>query len=319
MSVRRSVPDHPLAEQEDGMDRLYSVLDERVAFIVWSSNREENHDLFLLRLPSLGVERLTDHPHIDYYPRISPDGSKVVFARSQAPKVSQRNKVPWDVYILDLPSRAETLVARNANAPSWSEDGRKIFFQRNADSFVECDLETGKERVLFRSGEGQVPPGVALSYPDFNAQEQKLAATVRGAHRATVIFGVDGTVERVGGGCTLSWAPCNEYLYLIGHGGKQKNVFYRYDRQTGRAAKWLDLPGDHSHEYFPRMSNCSRYLVFGASTGGHELDIADYEIFLWKIGTPPEQAIRLTYHTSNDCWPDIHVHDTDPSRLLENS
>jgi hypothetical protein len=313
MALPDPTPVQPSDGKAEPLRRLLSVMDDQHAFIVWSSNRPGNHDLFLLEFPDLDVSRLTEHPHVDYYPRISPDGRKVVFARSQVPQVSQRNKLPWDVYMLDLASRRETLVARDANAPTWSEDGRKVFFQRNADTVVEYHLETGKERVLFQSGRQHIPPDIMLSYPDFNEKEEKLAVTVRGPLRMTAVLGTDGGIERVGGGCTLSWAPGNGYLYLIGHGGKQRNAFYRYDRETKQSTKWLDLPGDHSHEYFPRVSNCSRYLVFGASTGGHELCVADYEIFLWEIGTPWEEAVRLTYHTSNDCWPDIYVHDGDPT------
>lgn len=260
-----------------------------------------------MELPGLETRQLTDHPHVDYYPRISPDGRKVVFARSQVPNLSQRDKVAWDVYVLELSSGQEALVATNANAPTWSSDGRKVFFQRNADTFVEHDLVAGEERILFKSGQGNVPSGIVLSYPNFNEQEEKLAVTVRGAARMTAIIGVDGSRYRVGGGCTLSWAPGNEYLYLIGHGGKQINRFYKFNRQTKESTEWLDLPGDRSHEYFPRVSNDGNYLVFGASKGDHELGIADYEIFLWEIGAPAEEAIRLTYSPANDCWPDIHV------------
>ncbi len=105
----------------------------------------------------------------------------------------------------------------------------------------------------------------------------------------------------------MTWAPDNFILHLIGHGGKQQNVFYRYNRESGKSSKWLDLPGDFSHEYFPKMSDDGRYLIFGASTGGYEHDIADYEIFLWQIGTAGEDATRVTFHAGNDCWPDIYI------------
>ena len=36
-------------------------------------------------------------------------------------------------------------------------------------------------------------------------------------------------------------------------------------------------------------------------------DIADYEIYLWEVGSPFEKAVRLTYHSGNDRWPDIFV------------
>ena len=69
----------------------------------------------------------------------------------------------------------------------------------------------------------------------------------------------------------------------------------------------MDLPGEYSHEYFPRLSRDGRYLVWAASREGHEHDIADYEIFLWRMGDPPKDALRLTHSPANDRWPDIYL------------
>ena len=47
--------------------------------------------------------------------------------------------------------------------------------------------------------------------------------------------------------------------------------------------------------------------MFAASDGAHEPDIEDYEIFIWKIDTPGNEALRLTFNRGNDSWPDIFV------------
>ena len=47
--------------------------------------------------------------------------------------------------------------------------------------------------------------------------------------------------------------------------------------------------------------------MWGITQRGHDHDIADYEIYLWQVGTPPEKAARLTYHSGNDRWPDIFI------------
>jgi hypothetical protein len=49
-------------------------------------------------------------------------------------------------------------------------------------------------------------------------------------------------------------------------------------------------------------------LIYGASTGGHEHDTADYEIFLWPISSPMSSTVRLSYHTGNDNWPDVFLY-----------
>ena len=69
--------------------------------------------------------------------------------------------------------------------------------------------------------------------------------------------------------------------------------------------KLMDLPGRRSHEYFPRLSPDGKWLVWGATDKGHDHDLFDYELYIWKIGEPVESATRITYHTGNDRWPDI--------------
>jgi hypothetical protein len=48
-------------------------------------------------------------------------------------------------------------------------------------------------------------------------------------------------------------------------------------------------------------------MVWGVTQRGHDHDIADYEIYLWRVGDKPEGAVRLTYHSGNDRWPDIFI------------
>jgi Tol biopolymer transport system component len=265
-----------------------------------------------MELPGGRIERLTSNSHAETYPRISPDGRQVVFARSQPPWVSQRNPIPWDAWAVDLASGAERLVARGANAPFWSDDGGTVYFQRNGGEFVSHDLATGGERVLFRAGAAPVPAGTNLETPDYDASTGRLVATLRGAGapRITALMTAAGKLEQLGGGgdCQVAWSRGRRGLFFVGHGGRQQNALYTL--VPGERPKlWLDLPGALSHEYFPRQSPDGRFLVFAASAGGreHEHDAGDYELFLWRIGDPAESAVRLTWHTGNDSWPDIFL------------
>ena len=95
------------------------------------------------------------------------------------------------------------------------------------------------------------------------------------------------------------------------HPGKQKNSIFTKDLRGGKESVLLDVAATYSHEYFPKTSADGKWLVYGASTGDHEHDIADYEIFLWKVGAPEEEIVRMTWHTGNDCWPDVFVDGVD--------
>jgi Tol biopolymer transport system component len=276
-------------------------------FVVWSSNRFGNHDLLYLSMPDMLVRRLTRHEHVDTFPRISPDGKRLVFARSQQPWVSQRNHLLWDVWILDIGSGRESLLAPNGNAPTWSEDGSRVFFQRGGNQFVRHDLATGKETVLYGPGVGDLPPSVLLETPSYSDTRDRIAVTLRGGRRATALLEPFGPFQLVAGGCQLNWSPRGSVLYYVDEGGRMKNAIYRIDPKDLNRTLVLDMPGDFSHEYFPKTSNDGKFLVFGASAGGHEHDSADYEIFLWRIGSPGTEAQRLTFHTGNDCWPDMYL------------
>lgn len=277
-------------------------------YVVWSSNRSGSHDIWMYSLPEGQLRQLTTDSHTDYYPRISPDGGRIVFARSQEPWVSQRNYHPWDVMLLDLRKNTTRVLARNGNVPTWSGDGRKVYFQRNGNQLVQVEVASGKETVVMQTGQDlPLPASVQLQTPVLDPKGEVVAVTLRGGQRATALIFPDKRVERVGRGCQLNWSPAGDYLYKIDRGGKRKNAIIRVDPTTMDRSVWFDPPGDYHHIYFPRVDNTDSVLVYGASTGGHEHDTADYEIFLWRIGTPSRNVVRLTHHTANDCWPDVYI------------
>jgi hypothetical protein len=274
--------------------------------VVWSSNRHGNHDILLMELPSPAIRRLTTHRHTETFPRFSPDGRQVLFSRSQQPWVSQRNPVPWDTWVTEVATGRERLVATNAFAATWTRDGDGVVFQRDGRQVVLLSPADGRERLLFEAGRPPVPAGTLLQMPDYDARSGRLAVTLRGARRYVAVYTPAGEELKIAGRdhCQLAWLP-DGALCSIGGGGRLKNAVYRHELEPRRDILWLDMPDPFSHEYFPRLSADGRVLLLGASAGGHEHDSADYEIFAWEPGTPPDAATRLTFHTGNDCWPDI--------------
>ena len=288
-------------------------------FVTWSSNRFGNHDILKMSLPDGRISQLTRHPHTETYPRISPDGRRLTFVRSQQEWVSQRNTIAWDLYLLDLKTGKERQLDTAASYPFWI-DADTVGYLKDGVAVREQNIRSGDIREVFRSGKGnKLPPGTPITSPDISPLTGDLVFTAKQSAIGmnTGFWGTaiwqnngDGTgpVHGILDGCELYWSTDGRWLYQVGHGGKQKTMFYRVDPESMAVSPLLDLPGDYSHEYWPKDSNDGKWLVFGASQGDHEHDVADYELFLWPMGEPVESVTRLTFHSGNDNWPDVFIH-----------
>jgi dipeptidyl aminopeptidase/acylaminoacyl peptidase len=280
--------------------------------IVWSSNRTGNHELYLLDLRTRTLKQLTHTPQVEYFSRFSPDGQRILFTRSQRDYVSPREPSAWDVYVMNVDGTGERLLARNGYTPQWVAAGNAIIFMRG-DRVMRLELDNGgpgRETVLL---DGPSTEGIrgGMETPELSADGTRLAVTIRSQLYSGVAV-VDLATRAVtqlspGQACQITWMRgSNDTLLWMepsGNGGTQ--IMTGGPGQTRQTL--IDLPGDYSHEYFPRISSDGRWLIWAAAAEGHEHDRADYELHVWEMGRPVTEAIRLTHHQGNDQWPDLYV------------
>ena len=289
-------------------------------FIVWSSNRSGNHNIYLMALPMMDISQITNHPHTEYFPRVSPDGERILFQRSRQPWVSQRNLVDWDLYLLDLNSGAERKLASKAGNANWL-NGREITYLDHGVDVTKLDIVSGKSERLFGGSGGVLGDDATLFTPEHNPYTAETVFTTRQAylnistgHWGTALAKGD-TLNGIHEGCQISWSSDFSTLYQVATGGIGKTQVMRVDSTSRQATPWFDLAGEFDHEYWPKDANVEAselgVVVLGASRGDHEHDVADYEIFLLRDANRLQGAavtpIRLTFHTGNDNWPDIYL------------
>ena len=286
--------------------------------IVWSSSRLGNHDLFVMSTDGSHVRPITKGDNVDWFPRFSPDGARILFTRSKKGWVFERDANTdgkWDIYTINPDGSDLKKAVDNASWGTWIGNDEIVYARSTA--LYRRKLAGGDETLLVDSTQVKDLDGALLQQPEMSKDGNYVAITLRGSKRETGIWDVrEKTWTRTGEGCQINWFPRGSEVYWVHPTGNGGSRVLRMPVTGSKAAKsdadldaltFIDIPGRRSHEYFPQLSADGKWLVWAATQRGHDHDIADYEIYLWQVGSPAEQAVRLTYHSGNDRWPDIHV------------
>jgi WD40-like Beta Propeller Repeat len=285
--------------------------------VVWSSARLGNHDLFVMNTDGSNVRQITKGENVDWFPRFSPDGSKILFCRSKSGWVYERDANSdgkWDIWTVTPDGKDEKKVVDNASWGSWLSDS-EIIYVRGTKIFRRA-LGGGQEKVVMDSEGVADLDGALLQQPELSHDGKYVAITLRGSKRETGVWDIARKKwTQTGLGCQINWTPDGSRIYWVNPTGNGGSEVFARPMKAGKPAgevpddqlKFMDLPGRRSHEYFPQLSSDGKWMVWGATQRGHDHDIADYEIYIWEVGSPAEKATRLTFHSANDRWPDIFI------------
>lgn len=93
--------------------------------------------LFVINADGTGLQQLTNEPYGDYFPRWSPDRSRIVFLRYYA---SQNDSANVTVIHADGTNAVRLTHDSNDGVPSWSPDGTQISYQREDLRGVVLDV-----------------------------------------------------------------------------------------------------------------------------------------------------------------------------------
>lgn len=276
--------------------------------LLWASNRGGNHELYEAELATGTIRQLTRHPHVDFFGRYSPDGSRILFLRSRKEWTSFREIDGWDLYVMKSDGSDVRQLAERAYHPAWIDDNSISFLRAN--TVIVIDLETGRESTWHDGG--AAPTGGDIGDPEPGPDGQ-LAISLRGVpreRRGVGVLSADRKEYRPVSGspsaCHVVWTPSGGLVWITSEGRGGTRVMHA-PKPGGPVDVLIDLPGAYSHEYFPRVSRDGAWLLWGAAAEGHEHDRADYELFAWRIGTPWPDALRLTYSKANDQWPELRL------------
>ncbi len=118
--------------------------------IVFSSDRDGNREIYVMRADGTGVRRLTSHPAWDGHPYWSADGTRILFESTRGPGDT------FEVMVMFADGGRATNLTRNAvddKHPSFSPDGRRVLYESHRDGQVDLflvELDGTNQRNLTR-------------------------------------------------------------------------------------------------------------------------------------------------------------------------
>lgn len=270
-------------------------------YIVWCTLRHGTWQVYKMKADGTDTVRLTNNQEENHQPVWSKNGEWIYFQRNEA------------IYRMDPDGSNLQMVVEHGFSFDISEDGSKIVYvteyrieREDEISIVLHDLETGKTEEIVPAKYPEFK-GKELVYPTLSPDGQTLAFASDYPNPWTIHMArTDGSGRnRFAGGCMPQYRPDGSmvawitsgyhHVYLGTPDGKSQRPFER------------SIPG-RPHVYFPKWSNDGKYIVFAASPNP-ERTTSDYEIYIKPV--EGGEAVRLTFHSGSDIWPDIFIPERD--------
>lgn len=273
---------------------------ERIAFTGRSNGDME---IFVMWNDGTGVRQLTDNSAGDIYPRVAPDGHRIVFA-------SNRNG-SYDLFVqsIDSPTDVRNLTENTPNSnelqPTWAPDGHQIAFISNRSG--NYDLFAVNENG---TGERQLTDGPAQdTLPAWSPSGDRLAfSSDRVVTNLTDIYVIAPTstarpaAQPIASHAQLdsgpSWSPTGDHLAFVSaretNSDDAKGI-YVMDWSTG-----LPISVTHSlgYEAYPLWSEDGRHLYFTS-----DQEAGRRAIWVYSQDTKATRKLTGDTYTATLGWP----------------
>lgn len=283
-------------------------------WIVWASNRQDSrHEIYLMKADGSNVQRLTTKGATTA--SWSPDGSWIsYYASDKTARVMRWNK------------SADKKVF-SGEPLFWRHDGSGLVCRDSGDNFYLVDPDTGKAKLLFKKSDFSKLGSKALNPSGMTHDNRWLVAhsdiyrsgytgsngTYKAHHAAVILdFSNKSKIYYLGSGCEPTAPPKGDLIYHVNAASSTHPDIYKMNinhvsTRSSYTAELANKDSNWGHEYFPRISNDNRWLTYGASTGCHDHDTCDYEIFVHELGKGVTSRKRVTNHSKNDQWAHMWV------------
>ena len=117
-----------------------------------SDRNGPDYDIFSINSDGSGATDLTNNAVFDWYPDISADGSKIVFASDA--------DGDYEIYSMNIDGSGRTQLTHNTGldgGPAWSPDGTKIVFSSGGGQLVTINSDGSGEQIIETGPNAETP------------------------------------------------------------------------------------------------------------------------------------------------------------------
>lgn len=288
--------------------------------IVFTSDRADDSDLWLVRPDGGGLEQLTSADHADWRGDWAPDGTAIVFASQRAAfgddgyiGDTAGGLQPYGLYLVEVDDGRTTHLLGGwedrqpggprgsgrafNNSPEWSPDGSRIAFTSDAGgdhSVYVMEAATGAEVQQLTD------PSLEAYYPTWSPDGTRLAFSARtdpDSDLDLMVVDADGSdaeplVDDGANQRMPAWSPDGSSIVFVSDRGGSGDL-YLVDVTSGEVTELLVSDDDLSN---PSWSPDGGWLVFESKTD------RDTEVEL--IRADGTDRLRLTDDPARDGFPD---------------
>ncbi len=270
--------------------------------IIFDSNRGKGFGIFTTDPTGEKVEAFVDSPLHEMYPDVSPDGKFVVFSRSD--ELDKRGH--FSIWLVPTSGGAERKLAEKASFPTFSADGKSVYFERDRERVMKIELATGKESEIFPLASTEWHKREIVK-PRVSPDGRFVAFISRVPKRWSAWYANLETREavHVGKGCEPTWSSNGQKIaWISGAQALERSSVAEFDVATGAVAKLHDADAPRGHEYFPTFAAKGSYLLFSAARPGeHDPLSANYQLFAKNLKTG--EVTRITFDPHTNRWPKL--------------